>query len=685
MSVIISCFIQENLFLIEYLFRKTEFSLSLASSAQEALAKARAELPIMIISDIMMPGMSGFELLTALKQDERTKNMGVILVTAHHRSSKEVSEGLKMGADDYIYRPFVREEFMSRVEAVLRLKRAEAETQRQARVLAQRNKGLAWLNELAVAVNSSLDAQEIFSSSMQKLSQLLDAKAVSLLVFNRDKQKLLISLASPSGGHLLLPFDLNSLPASPDELIKTQASAKVLKLLNRQRNYLGLEPDLAELEVIQYIPMASKDQLIGAICIIDQPHRSIDEAEQVLLHSAAGIIAVAVENTRLLESAQELVDDLIALNDVGRALNSTLDLKQILQQTTFLVQQSLQADAASLWLLDQNGQKLELIAASGAGAELITGYRLPLELGIAGYVALTGNVYLSPDLAEDAKHYPEVARISHYQPRSMLTVPVLAKNQIIGVMQALHQSSHWFDENDLRLAGPIASSVGIAVENARLFNEVQEFSHHLEQMVTERTLELAEEKEKTEAILSSIADGLLVLDGHDCILTANEVAEKMLNFHLQELFEQPIGPDELKNPLWRCICDLANSNELTTTALVDLPTPQADTILSIQAHSAKVRNEAGQIIGTVVTLRDLTALKEVERMKTRFISGVTHELKTPLSVVQLHIGNLLKYYDRLPVPKREELLRSIQNQTEHLAQLIEDILALTRLDIARIK
>ena len=248
-------------------------------------------------------------------------------------------------------------------------------------------------------------------------------------------------------------------------------------------------------------------------------------------------------------------------------------------------------------------------------------------------------------------------------------------------MQALHQSSHWFDENDLRLAGPIASSVGIAVENARLFNEVQEFSHHLEQMVTERTLELAEEKEKTEAILSSIADGLLVLDGHDCILTANEVAEKMLNFHLQELFEQPIGPDELKNPLWRCICDLANSNELTTTALVDLPTPQADTILSIQAHSAKVRNEAGQIIGTVVTLRDLTALKEVERMKTRFISGVTHELKTPLSVVQLHIGNLLKYYDRLPVPKREELLRSIQNQTEHLAQLIEDILALTRLDI----
>ena len=77
--------VNENLFLIEYLFKNTEFSLSLADDAKEALVKARTEHPILIISDVMMPQMSGFELLTALKEDERTKNIGIILVTAHHR------------------------------------------------------------------------------------------------------------------------------------------------------------------------------------------------------------------------------------------------------------------------------------------------------------------------------------------------------------------------------------------------------------------------------------------------------------------------------------------------------------------------------------------------------------------------------------------------------------------------
>ncbi len=673
--------VKENLFLIEYLFRNSEFTLSLASSAKEALAKAQTELPILIISDIMMPEMSGFELLTALKADERTANIGVILVTAHHRSSKEVSQGLKLGADDYIYRPFVRDEFMSRVEAVLRLKRAEAETQRQARLLARRNKGLAWLNELALAVNSSLDVREIFSSSMQKLSQLLDAKAVCLLLFNRDRQELLLSLASPSGRRLSMPVEFSSLATGPDEVVKAQVLAKVLEVLTSQQLYLSLPADLPELQVVQYTPMVSKEQSIGAILIVDQQQRSIDEAEQVLLDSAAGLIAVAVENTRLLESAQALVDDLIALNDIGRALTSTLDLQQTLQQTTMLVRQSLQADAASLWLVNRADHMLELIAASGAGAEVVTGYRMPLHYGIAGFVAQTGDIYLSPDLSKDDKHYPEVAKISHYQPRSMLSIPVQVKNEIVGVMQALHHKPDWFDENDLRLAGPITSSVAIAVENARLFNEVQQFSHHLEQMVAARTRELAEEKEKTEAILSSIADGLLVLDGQNCILTANQVAEKMLGFRLPELTGQPIGPTQLHNPLWRAIRELAGGRELSMTALVDLPTSPTEPLMSIQAHSAKVRNDAGQIIGTVITLRDLTALKEVERMKARFMTGVTHELKTPLSVIQLHASNLLKYSDRLPAQKQAELLHSIQNQAEHLAQLIEDILALSRLDI----
>ena len=80
--------VPENKLLLQYMFKDSEFILSVADSAKEALAKARTELPVLIISDIQMPGLSGFELLAALKADQHTKNIGVILVTAHHRDSQ---------------------------------------------------------------------------------------------------------------------------------------------------------------------------------------------------------------------------------------------------------------------------------------------------------------------------------------------------------------------------------------------------------------------------------------------------------------------------------------------------------------------------------------------------------------------------------------------------------------------
>src|SRR6185503_15179920 len=74
--------IPENRLLMEYMFRKTDFTLSLAENASEALAKARTELPALIISDIQMPGLSGFDLVATLKANEQTRNISVILVTA---------------------------------------------------------------------------------------------------------------------------------------------------------------------------------------------------------------------------------------------------------------------------------------------------------------------------------------------------------------------------------------------------------------------------------------------------------------------------------------------------------------------------------------------------------------------------------------------------------------------------
>lgn len=678
--------LEGNRLLMKHMFKDSGYTLIMASDAQEALLLAQQELPALIVSDIQMPVLSGLDLLQQLKSNDLTKNIAVILVTAHYRGSQQISEGLSLGADDYIQRPFMRDEFLSRIDAVIRVKRTEVEMRQHARAVAQRNKRLSLLNELAVAVNSSLDLQEIFTFSMQKLQELLGAGVISLILLNNEAHSMEVKILSHTGAFLSLDTEFDPGDKASNIAFQDQLPTLIYDLINTHSADLNVTP-LPDVEQVHITPMISKEQLIGAIAVVTEQGGRIGDADWVLLNSASGIIAVAIENVHLLAQAQQQVDDLIALNEISRALTSTLDLQQILKQTTLLIQRILQAEAASLWLLDKSKREMLLIASSGVGSDAVSGRRLPVDRGIVGLVVQTGEAYISEDISKDRNMLAHVNNISDYSPNSMVCVPVQVKSKIIGVMQALHKKANWFNQNHLRLSYPVANAVGIAVENARLFSRVQDFNRQLEEMVMIRTKELADEKEKTEAILANMADGVLVLDTDNKILTANKAAEEMLDFQFDQHAGQSVQPQMLENPLWRSISDIAHDSQATSSVLVDVAQPQpattetiSENVISTQARSAKVHNAVGEVVGTVISLRDITALKEVERLKARFLAGITHELKTPLAVIQLQTNNLITYFDRLSEDKKSKLLQSIRTQSNLLSHLIESILDLLRLD-----
>jgi DNA-binding response OmpR family regulator len=104
--------------LIEYKLTNSGYNVVAVENGTIALAKIRELKPALVLLDIMMPLMTGFEVLAALKQDDTTKNIPVILVTAQSKE-EEILRGLELGAEDYITKPFSPNELAARVKKAL--------------------------------------------------------------------------------------------------------------------------------------------------------------------------------------------------------------------------------------------------------------------------------------------------------------------------------------------------------------------------------------------------------------------------------------------------------------------------------------------------------------------------------------------------------------------------------------
>jgi DNA-binding response OmpR family regulator len=104
--------------LVEYKLRNSGFTVISVEDGKAALQKAEEIIPDLILLDVMMPLMTGFEVLSALKKNEKTKNIPILMVTAQSKE-EEVLKGLELGADDYITKPFSPNELAARVKTTL--------------------------------------------------------------------------------------------------------------------------------------------------------------------------------------------------------------------------------------------------------------------------------------------------------------------------------------------------------------------------------------------------------------------------------------------------------------------------------------------------------------------------------------------------------------------------------------
>jgi len=202
-----------------------------------------------------------------------------------------------------------------------------------------------------------------------------------------------------------------------------------------------------------------------------------------------------------------------------------------------------------------------------------------------------------------------------------------------------------------------------------------------EEIVLQKYRKISAEKKNTEAVIRSIAEGLVVIDKHGRIIMMNPAAEKLLEASSKEKVGKPL----LENLSETQLVSLVKGTPEDKEKEIELVSASDDTKKVVRASTAIIENENGQTVGMVSVLTDITKQKELDRMKSNFIASVSHELRTPLVAIEKAISLLLNKSAGPLNETQQQFLSIADRNLKRLSTLINDLLDLSKLEAGKMR
>ncbi len=169
--------------------------------------------------------------------------------------------------------------------------------------------------------------------------------------------------------------------------------------------------------------------------------------------------------------------------EISRILNSDLNLDSLLEKIIQIATELTVSEASSLLLLDKKTGELHFMAATGTKSEKVRSVVVPLENSIAGYILRQGKPLIVKDAQSDPRFFPQVDASSGFVTRSILGVPLQVKERAIGVIEAINKlGDDTFSQEDVETLTTLAAQAAVAIENARLLEEVQRAYNELKEL-----------------------------------------------------------------------------------------------------------------------------------------------------------------------------------------------------------
>jgi GAF domain-containing protein len=339
----------------------------------------------------------------------------------------------------------------------------------RARQSQRRIEELERLNEVGHSVVRVLDLDQVLIRILHEATRMLDVETGSVLLIDEERNELVFRVSVQEGR-----------PASISQRLKMgqgvagwvaqQGEPLLVPDVHQEPRWYGEVEDEFCTRSMLCVPLKTTDHVVGVLQVLNKKEATgFTNRDLILLNAFAASATIAIENARLFAEARQ-ARELRALNELGDALSSTLELGAILETGLAKALGVVQVEAGAVSLLDESSGELVMAATRGWRQDSVpVGTRIPAGQGLSGLVAATGEALVTSDVHHDPRVAIEDFRDEGV--RAMVLVPIRTGGRVAGVFGVMSYAPYTFTAEEVDMLSTIGGMFGVAVENARLYEE----------------------------------------------------------------------------------------------------------------------------------------------------------------------------------------------------------------------